>query len=92
MADDLHGVRRARVGIALVFAVHGAVTGTFATPRVFFYRRRLDAAALRDSLAATLPHFPLLTGRLVRDPDGGLSVDCGDAGRLVHQRRKTFRR
>lgn len=61
-------------------SVYDLVTGTFATPRVFFYRRRLDAAALRDSLAATLPHFPLLTGRLVRDPDGGLSVDCGDAG------------
>ncbi|WP_405009340.1 MFS transporter [Kitasatospora sp. NBC_01539] len=31
MADDLHAARRARVGVSLVFAVHGAVTGTFAT-------------------------------------------------------------
>ncbi|MEU6540465.1 acyltransferase [Streptomyces sp. NPDC047000] len=61
-------------------SVYDLVNGTFATPRVFFHRHRLDAAALRDSLAATLPHFPLLTGRLVRDPDGGLSVRCDDSG------------
>ncbi|MHB9864386.1 acyltransferase [Streptomyces sp. YIM S03343] len=67
-------------GERIRLSVYDLVNGTFATPRVFFYRRRLDAAALRDSLTATLPRFPLLTGRLVRDPDGGLSVDCNDAG------------
>ncbi|MFJ8010063.1 acyltransferase [Streptomyces fagopyri] len=61
-------------------SVYDLMTGTFATPRTFFYRRRLDAAALRESLAKTLPHYPLLTGRLVRDDDRGLSVVCDDAG------------
>ncbi|MFF4402317.1 acyltransferase [Streptomyces sp. NPDC001480] len=61
-------------------SVYDLMTGTFATPRTFYYRRTLDAAALRASLAATLPHYPLLTGRLVRDDDGGLSVVCADAG------------
>ncbi|MEU7340419.1 acyltransferase [Streptomyces sp. NPDC007074] len=61
-------------------SVYDLMTGTFATPRTFYYRRTLDAAALRASLAATLPHYPLLTGRLVRDDDRGLSVVCDDAG------------
>ncbi|MDI5963745.1 acyltransferase [Streptantibioticus silvisoli] len=56
------------------------LTGTFATSRVFFYRTALDGAALRASLARTLAHYPLLTGRLARDADGGLSVVCNDAG------------
>ncbi|MEU2981930.1 acyltransferase [Streptomyces hirsutus] len=60
--------------------VHDLMNGTFATPRIFFYRRTLDADAVEDSLRRALAHYPLLTGRLVRDPDGGLSVACDDAG------------
>lgn len=60
--------------------VHDLMNGTFATPRTFFYRRTLDADAVEDSLRRTLAHYPLLTGRLERDPDGGLSVACNDAG------------
>ncbi|MDX3588503.1 acyltransferase [Streptomyces europaeiscabiei] len=60
--------------------VHDLVNGTFATLRTFYYRQTLDADALQDSLRRTLAHYPLLTGRLERDTDGGLSVVCGDAG------------
>ncbi|RDG36858.1 acyltransferase [Streptomyces corynorhini] len=60
--------------------VHDLMNGTFATSRTFFYRESLDADALADSLRRTLAHYPLLTGRLVRDDDGGLSVLCDDAG------------
>lgn len=60
--------------------VHDLMNGTFATPRTFFYRRTLDDGALEDSLRRTLAHYPLLTGRLERDQDGGLSVACDDAG------------
>ncbi|WP_405876710.1 acyltransferase [Streptomyces sp. NBC_01136] len=62
--------------------VYDLMTGTFATLRTFYYRQALDAEALRASLAATLAHYPLLTGRLVRDADRGLSVVCNDAGAL----------
>ncbi|MDQ0957011.1 shikimate O-hydroxycinnamoyltransferase [Streptomyces sp. B4I13] len=62
--------------------VHDLLNGTFATPRTFFYRQTLDADALADSLRRTLAHHPLLTGRLERDPDGGLSVVCDDAGAM----------
>ncbi|OIJ84730.1 hypothetical protein BIV25_45910 [Streptomyces sp. MUSC 14] len=63
--------------------VHDLMNGTFATPRAFFYRQTLDADALTDSLRRTLVHYPLLTGRLVRDDDGGLSVVCNDAGAVL---------
>ncbi|MEU6392310.1 acyltransferase [Streptomyces sp. NPDC046939] len=60
--------------------VHDLMNGTFATSRTFFYRQTLDADAVEDSLRRTLAHYPLLTGRLERDADGGLSVACDDAG------------
>lgn len=60
--------------------VHDLMNGTFATPRTFFYRRTLDDSAVEESLRRTLARYPLLTGRLVRDADGGLSVVCDDAG------------
>ncbi|WP_162824379.1 acyltransferase [Peterkaempfera bronchialis] len=56
------------------------LTGPVYTPLTFFYRRTLDGAALRASLARTLRHYPMLAGRLKRDADGGLSVLCDDAG------------
>ncbi|MFJ3894672.1 acyltransferase [Streptomyces sp. NPDC090083] len=61
-------------------SVYDLMNGTFATPRVFFYRQTLDTDAVMDSLRRTLAHYPLLTGRLERDADGGLSVLCNDAG------------
>jgi shikimate O-hydroxycinnamoyltransferase len=61
-------------------SVYDLLPGTFATRRTFYYRGTLDADALRASLRATLVHYPMLTGRLERDTDGGLSVVCNDAG------------
>ncbi|MDL5205958.1 acyltransferase [Streptomyces sp. ALI-76-A] len=61
-------------------SVYDVVNGTFATSRTFYYRQRLDTEALRESLRRTLAHYPLFTGRLERDADGGLSVVCNDAG------------
>ncbi|GAB3969606.1 acyltransferase [Streptomyces sparsus] len=54
--------------------------GPWYTPLTFFYRKTLDGAALRDSLARTLARYPVLAGRLRRDADGGLSVECNDGG------------
>ncbi|MET8289399.1 acyltransferase [Streptomyces sp. NPDC005132] len=56
------------------------LTGPWYTPMTFFYRNTLDGAELRASLARTLRRYPPLAGRLTRDPDGGLSVLCNDAG------------
>ncbi|GGX37455.1 hypothetical protein GCM10010297_68380 [Streptomyces malachitofuscus] len=67
-------------GVRVRLGVHDLMNGTFATPRTFFYRRTLDDEAVEDSLRRTLAGYPLLTGRLVRDPDGGLAVACDDAG------------
>ncbi|MEU6736920.1 acyltransferase [Streptomyces physcomitrii] len=61
-------------------SVYDLMTGTFATSRTFYYRQTLDADALQESLVRTLADHPLLTGRLRRDADGGLSVLCDDAG------------
>ncbi|GHA16512.1 acyltransferase [Streptomyces echinoruber] len=64
-------------------SVYDLLPGTFATQRTFYYRDTLDTDALHASLRATLAHYPLLTGRLERDADGGLSVVCNDAGALL---------
>ncbi len=66
-------------------SVYDLVNGTFGSTRTFYYRQRLDTEALRESLRRTLVHYPLLTGRLVRDADRGLSVVCDDAGRRVRR-------
>ncbi|MGF1430712.1 acyltransferase [Kitasatospora sp. LaBMicrA B282] len=59
---------------------HDLLTGPVYTPRVFFYRRPLDGAALRAALERTLARYPIAAGRLRKDPDGGYSVHCTDAG------------
>ncbi|MEU1949294.1 MFS transporter, partial [Streptomyces sp. NPDC020125] len=40
-ASEMRPVRRARIAVAAVFAVHGAVTGNFAT-RIPWIQERLD--------------------------------------------------
>lgn len=61
-------------------SVYDLMPGTFATHRTFYYHGSLDATAMRESLTRTLAHYPMLTGRLERDADRGLTVVCGDAG------------
>lgn len=74
-------------GDRIRLSIYDMLIGTVYTPRAFFYRETLDGEALRDSLGRTLRNFPLLAGRMKRDPDGGLSVLCNDAGvRFVETR------
>lgn len=67
-------------GDRIRLSLYDMLIGTVYTPRVFFYRETLDGAELRASLGRTLRNFPVLSGRMKRDPDGGLSVLCDDAG------------
>lgn len=67
-------------GDRIRLSVYDMLFGTIYTPRAFFYRETLDGEALRASLGRTLRHFPMFSGRMKRDPDGGLSVLCDDAG------------
>lgn len=50
------------------------------TPGFLAYPQGLDADALRHSLERVLKHYPVLTGRLRRDGDGHVFIDCNDAG------------
>ncbi|MER5867578.1 MFS transporter [Kitasatospora sp. NPDC002040] len=63
--------RRARVRIALVFAVHGAVTGTFAT-RIPWLQHHLDLSAGQLGLALVAPAV-------------GAALSMPLAGRVVHR-------
>ncbi|WP_435613508.1 acyltransferase [Streptomyces sp. bgisy159] len=79
--ERVHTVRAGRAdGRRVRLTGYDLLTGPWYTPLTFFYRGTLDGAALRDSLARTLRRYPLLSGRLERDADGGLSVVCADAG------------
>jgi shikimate O-hydroxycinnamoyltransferase len=62
--------------------VYDLLPGTFAVGCTFYYRESLDTEAVRDSLARTLVRYPTLSGRMERDPDGGIGVVCNDAGVL----------
>ncbi|MFI6445972.1 MFS transporter [Kitasatospora sp. NPDC050543] len=63
--------RRARIGIALVFALHGAVTGSFVT-RIPWLQDRLELSAGQLGLALVMPAI-------------GSSLAMPLAGRLVHR-------
>ncbi|MFE5125677.1 acyltransferase [Streptomyces sp. NPDC056669] len=67
-------------GDRIRLSVYDMLIGPVYTPRAFFYRETLDGEALRASLGRTLRNFPILSGRMKRDPDGGLSVLCDDGG------------
>ncbi|WP_232265699.1 MFS transporter [Streptomyces pactum] len=64
-------VRRARIAVAAVFAVHGAVTGSFAT-RIPWISERLDVSAGQLGLALAFPAI-------------GASVAMPLAGRISHR-------
>ncbi len=70
-ASGMRPVRRARVAVAAVFAVHGAVTGSFAT-RIPWIQERLDLSAGQLGLALA---FPAL----------GASFAMPLAGRISHR-------
>ncbi|ADI05454.1 integral membrane transport protein [Streptomyces bingchenggensis BCW-1] len=68
---DAKALRRARVAVATVFAVHGAVTGNFAT-RVPWIQEHLDLSAGLLGLALVFPAI-------------GASVAMPLAGRISHR-------
>ncbi|MET8181028.1 MFS transporter [Streptomyces sp. NPDC005336] len=70
-APGMPQVRRARVAVAAVFAVHGAVTGNFAT-RIPWIQERLDIGAGQLGLALAFPAI-------------GASVAMPLAGRISHR-------
>ncbi|MEV8058530.1 acyltransferase [Streptomyces antimycoticus] len=67
-------------GDRIRLSVYDMLIGMVYTPRTFFYRETLDGDALRASLSRTLLNFPMVSGRMKKDPDGRLSVLCDDAG------------
>ncbi|WP_051838623.1 MFS transporter [Streptomyces sp. NRRL WC-3742] len=69
--QPLDAPRRARTGIALVFAVHGAVGGTFVT-RIPWLQHRLDLSPGQLGLALVMPAI-------------GASLAMPLAGRIVHR-------
>ena len=71
MPEIMKDPRRARVAIALVFAVHGAVAGTFAT-RIPWIRQHLDLSPGQLGLALVMPAL-------------GSSLAMPLAGRFVHR-------
>ncbi|WP_448331082.1 MFS transporter [Streptomyces sp. DSM 41534] len=70
-ASEMRPVRRARVAVATVFAVHGAVTGNFAT-RIPWIQERLDLSAGQLGLALAFPAI-------------GASLAMPLAGRISHR-------
>ncbi|WP_329500382.1 MFS transporter [Kitasatospora herbaricolor] len=71
MPEILKDPRRARVSIALVFALHGSVTGTFAT-RIPWIQHHLDLGPGQLGLALVMPAI-------------GSSLAMPLAGRIVHR-------
>ncbi|MFF4378384.1 MFS transporter [Kitasatospora sp. NPDC001547] len=69
--EPLTAPRRARAGIALVFCVHGAVSGSFVT-RIPWIQDRLDLSAGQLGLALVMPAI-------------GSSLAMPLAGRFVHR-------
>jgi predicted MFS family arabinose efflux permease len=71
VAYDAHEVRRARYAVAAVFAVHGAVTGSFAT-RVPWIQEHADLSAGQLGFALAFTAF-------------GASCSMPLAGRISHR-------
>ncbi|MFH9349725.1 MFS transporter [Kitasatospora sp. NPDC017646] len=69
--DPLTDPRRSRLGVALVFCVHGAVSGTFVT-RIPWIQDRLDLSPGQLGLALVMPAI-------------GSSLAMPLAGRFVHR-------
>ena len=64
------------------------VVPRFHTPSVYFYRRPenaasfFDAEVLKEALGRALVPFYPMAGRLARDEDGRIEIDCNGAGVL----------
>jgi len=49
---------------------------------IYVFKEAVPAAALEESLRATLRQYPELLGRMHKHDDGSLYVDCNDAGAM----------
>ena len=73
--------------VALWNANVDLVVPRFHTPSVYFYRPTgaanfFDAGVLKDSLSKALVPFYPMAGRLKRDDDGRIEIDCNAEGVL----------
>nr|GMC71596.1 shikimate O-hydroxycinnamoyltransferase [Ipomoea batatas] len=64
------------------------VVPNFHTPSVYFYRPNgaddfFESKALKDGLSRALVPFYPMAGRLTRDEDGRIEIDCNGAGVLL---------
>jgi shikimate O-hydroxycinnamoyltransferase len=67
------GPRQTLTGVDIL---HGHV----AVPAFFVYPQGLDAERALQGLRDTLPHYPLISGRLVKDERGQVVCDGSDSG------------
>ena len=68
------------------------VVPSFHTPSVYFYRPNgsdnfFDAQVVRDALSRVLVPFSPMAGRLARDEDGRIEIDCNGEGVLFVEAR-----
>lgn len=55
-------------------------SGHIGIPVTLVYPQGMQVAHMREALVQTLRHYPLIAGRMKKDRDGHVYVDCNDAG------------
>lgn len=62
-------------------------SGHIGIPVTLVYPQGMPSARVRDALVQTLRQYPLIAGRMRKDAEGHVYVDCNDAGIdfLVHE-------
>lgn len=55
-------------------------SGHIGIPVTLVYPQGMQVAHMREALVQTLRHYPLIAGRMKKDGDGHVYVDCNDAG------------
>ncbi|MFZ2298960.1 MAG: acyltransferase [Aquabacterium sp.] len=55
-------------------------SGHIGIPVTLVYPQGMQVAHMREALVQTLRHYPLIAGRMKKDGEGQVYVDCNDAG------------
>lgn len=55
-------------------------SGHIGIPVTLVYPQGMQVAHMREALVQTLRHYPLIAGRMKKDGEGHVYVDCNDAG------------
>ena len=55
-------------------------SGHIGIPVTLVYPQGMQVRHMREALVQTLRHYPLIAGRMKKDADGQVYVDCNDAG------------